>query len=117
MEKNIVLEKAFAFALRIIKLCRYLVDVKKEYVLSKELLIAGTNIGKHVYEASHAESKDIFISEFGVARRKSADAEYWLRLLLFDGLLSEKEYESIDGDRVELTKLINKIRSTAKKNE
>ena len=117
MKKNVVLEKSFAFALRIVKLCRYLVNEKKEYILSKELLVAGTNIGKHVKEAVYAESKEIFVSEFGVARRKSADTEYWLQLLLFDGVLSEKEYESIDADRIEVTKLINSIRSTAKKNE
>ncbi len=46
MEKNIVLEKSFAFALRIINLCRYLANEKKEYVLSRELLSSGTGIGK-----------------------------------------------------------------------
>ncbi len=64
--------------------------------------------------AVFGESREVFIREFGVARRKSADTEYWLRLLLFDGLLSEREFESIDNDRVEVTKLINSIRSTAK---
>lgn len=117
MEKNIVLEKSFAFALRIIKLCRYLVNEKKEYVLSKELLSAGTGIGRHVKGAVFAESREVFIGEFGVARRKSADTEYWLELLLFDGLLKEREFESIDNDRVEITKLINSIRSTARNNE
>ena len=117
MENNVVLEKAFAFALRIIKLCRYLVEVKKEYVLSKELMVAGTHIGKHVKEAVYAESKDVFVSEFGVARRKSADTEYWLQLLLFDGVINDKEFASIDGDRIEVTKLINSIRSTARKND
>ena len=46
MENNVVLEKSFAFALRIIKLYRYLTNEKKEYVLSKELVTAGTNIGR-----------------------------------------------------------------------
>jgi len=116
MEKNIVLEKSFEFALRIVKLYRYLVDEKKEYVLSKELLLAGTNIGRHVKEAVFAESRETFVTEFGVARRKSADTEYWLQLLLFDGLLNENEFESIDSDRIEVTKLINSIRTTAKNN-
>ncbi len=117
MKKNIVLEKSFAFALRIIAVYRHLVEQKKEFVLSRELLIAGTNLGKHVKEAVYAESRDVFVSEFGVARRKSADAEYWLQLLLRSGLLSEREFESIDADRVEVTKLINSIRTTAKSNE
>ena len=85
MKQNIVLEKSIAFALRIIGLYRHLVEQKKEFVLSKELLVAGTNIGKHVKEAVYAESRDVFISEFGVARRKSADTEYWLQLLLRAG--------------------------------
>ncbi|HEX6124007.1 MAG TPA: four helix bundle protein [Pyrinomonadaceae bacterium] len=64
MDKNIVLEKSFAFALRIAKLYRYLVEHKKEYVLSKELVIAGTNIGRHVKEAVYAESREVFVSEW-----------------------------------------------------
>ncbi|MEO6333859.1 MAG: four helix bundle protein [Pyrinomonadaceae bacterium] len=117
MEDNVVLDKSFAFALRIAKLYRYLVDAKKEYVLSKELLVAGTNIGRHVKEAVYAESREVFVAEFGVARRKSADTEYWLQLLRYDGLLSEKEFDSVDADRIEVTKLINSIRATAKKND
>lgn len=116
MEKNVVLDKSFAFALRIVKICRYLVNERKEYVLSKELLVSGTGIGKHVKSAVFAESRDVFVSEFGVARRKSADTEYWLQLLLFDNILTEKEFESIDRDRIEVTKLINSIRSSAKQN-
>ncbi len=117
MESNPVLEKSFAFAIRIVNLYRYLVHEKKEFVLSKELLVAGTNIGKHVKEAVFAESRAVFVNEFGVAWRKSADAEYWLQLLLHAGLLSEREYESLDADRVEVTKLINSIRGTARKND
>ena len=117
MEKNVVLNKSFAFALRIVKLYRYLVDEKKEYILSKELLVAGTNIGKHVKEAVYAESKEAFVTEFGIARRKSADAEYWHQLLFFGGLLSDREFESVDADRIEVTKLINAIRATSKKND
>ena len=116
MEKNIVLEKSFAFALRIIKLCRYLVEVKKEFVISKELMVSGTGIGKHVKSAVFGESRDVFVGEFGVARRKSEDTEYWLQLLLHGEFISEREFESVDGDRIEITKLINSIRSTARKN-
>jgi four helix bundle protein len=93
VENNIVLEKSFAFALRIVRLCRYLVDAKKEYVLSKELLIAGTNIGRHVNEPVYAESKEIFVAEFGVARRKSADTPYWLKLLHHGGIINANEFD------------------------
>ena len=67
---NVVLDKSLAFALRIARLYRYLVDEKREFVRSKELLVAGTHIGKHVKEAV-AESRQVFINEFGAARRKA----------------------------------------------
>src|SRR5688500_16157126 len=117
MENNVVLNKSLAFALRIVRLYRYLVDERKEFTLSKELLVAGTNIGKHVKEATSAESRQVFISEFGIARRKSSETEYWLQLLLHAKLISEKEFESIDADRIEIAKLISSIIKTAKKND
>jgi four helix bundle protein len=69
MKENPVLEKSFAFALRIIKLNRYLVEEKKEFVLSKELLVSGTHIGKHIKEATDGESRQIFVNEMVIARR------------------------------------------------
>ena len=79
--------------------------------------MAGTKIGRHVKEAVFAESREVFINEFGIARRKSADTEYWLQLLTCGGFLTNREFDSIDADRVEVTKLINAIRGTSKKNE
>lgn len=117
MTKNIVLDKSFSFALRIVRLYRYLVDEKREFVLSKEILISGTHIGKHVKEAVNAESRQIFVTEFGIARRKASETEYWLQLLLHAELISEKEFESIESDRVEVIKLINAILTTSKKND
>jgi four helix bundle protein len=76
MSGNIVLDKSFAFALRTVKLYQYLCEEKREFVLSKQLLIAGTYIGKHVKEANVAESKTVFTQEMGVALRKASETEY-----------------------------------------
>ncbi len=116
MEKNIVLEKSLAFALRIVKLSGHLAKVKHEFTLSNELLRAGTNVGKHVKEGTSAESREVFAGEFGIARRKASETEYWLQLLLLSGLLSEEEFESIDADRIQIAKLINAIITTTRKN-
>ena len=116
MSDNPVLEKSFAFALRIVKLYRYLVDEKHEFVLSKELLSAGTNIGKHIKEAVSAENRQVFINEFGVARRKASETEYWLLLLLHGGFLKSDEFDSIESDRLELIRIISKIFSTSTQN-
>lgn len=116
MKNNVVLDKSFDFALRIVRLYRYLVDEKKEYTLSKELLLAGTHIGKHVKEAVSAESREVFVSEFGKARRKASETEYWLQLVTHAGLINQKEYDSIENDRVELIKLISSIFAASRNN-
>ncbi len=113
---NLILQKSFDFALRIVKLSRYLADKKKEYVLSKEILVAGTHIGKHVKQAVDAEHRDIFISEMGVARRKASETEYWLLLMLYGDLISEPEFDSIESDRREIFALLTSIVKTSKKN-
>ena len=116
MKDNVVLVKSFNFALRIVRLYRYLVEEKREFTLSKELLVAGTQIGKHANEAVGAESREVFVNEFGKARRKASETEYWLQLLKHAELLSEKEFDSVETDRVEVIKLINSILSTSRSN-
>jgi four helix bundle protein len=113
---NPIIAKSFAFALRIIKLHRYLVEVKKEYTLSKELLIAGTHIGKHAKEAVHGESRERFALEMGAALRKANETEYWLQLVHFGGYIDEKEFLSIDTDRTELAKMLTSITKTTRDN-
>ncbi len=115
MEDNLVLKKSLDFALRIVKLCHYLNDTKREFVLSKELLISGTNIGRHVKATVGAEGRDVFISEFGVARRRALETEYWLLVLFHGEILTENEYRSIEDDRLELVKIISSIISTSRK--
>ncbi len=116
MKENPILEKSFAFSLRIIKLYKYLVEEKREFIFSKELLIAGTNIGKHVKEAVNAESRQTFINEVGIAKRKASETEYWLQLLLHADLLALNEFESIDADREVLIKMLAAILRTSREN-
>lgn len=114
MNNNPILTKSFAFSLRIIKLYRYLVDEHKDYVLSKEVLVAGTHIGKHVKEAVNAESRQSFTNEMAIALKKASETEYWLQLIFFAGLISEREFESIDADRLELFKMLTRITKTSR---
>src|SRR5687768_8086192 len=102
MNDNPILKKSFAFALRIVKLCRYLADEHKEYTLSRELLSAGTNIGKHVKEALSGESSEAFITFMARALRRADETEYWLQLIYFAELITAREYDSIEADRKEL---------------
>ncbi len=111
---NIVLDKSLDFALRIVRLCHYLNEEKREFVLSKELLISGTNIGRHARAAVGAENRETFISEFGVARRRALETEYWLLVLFHGKILTEQEYDSIEADRLELVKIISSIHSSSR---
>ena len=117
MKENPILEKSFAFALRIVKLYRYLVEEKKEFVLSKELLVAGTHIGKHVKAAVNAESRPTFATEMGIARRKASETQYWLQLLLFGDFITERENDSMESDRSEIFKILTSITITSRGNE
>ena len=103
---NVVKEKSFAFALRCIKLYRYLRDDKNEYVISKQILRSGTSIGANVKEGIFAQSKPDFLTKFSIAKKEAAETEYWLELLDASEILSVKEADSMLADCRELLKLL-----------
>ena len=114
MSDNPIVTKSFAFALRIIKLSRYLSDEHKEFTLSRELLSAGTNIGRHVKEAVSGESSEAFTTFMARALRRADETEYWLQLIRFAELINDREYDSIEADRKEIAKMLTKIVKTSK---
>ena len=114
MRDNVLKEKSFNFALRIVKLSRYLKEEQKEYVLSKQVLRSGTAIGALVRESQHAESKADFIHKLSIALKETNETEYWIELLFQSGYLEEKSYHSIHKDVEELLKLLISIVKTTK---
>ncbi|MCF7809676.1 four helix bundle protein [bacterium] len=111
---NVVRDKSYAFALRIIKLYKYIVENKKEYTLSKQLLRSGTSIGANVEEAIGAQSKKDFFAKLTIAYKEARESEYWLRLLKDSGDLDDKAADSILSDCRELLKLLGSIQKTMK---
>jgi four helix bundle protein len=110
---NIIKEKSFAFALRVVKLYQFLVE-KKEFVLSKQLLRSGTSVGALVRESEHAESKADFIHKMAIAQKEANESEYWIELLFQSGYLSQDQYQSIVDDINELQKILTSIIITTK---
>lgn len=106
--------KSFQFAVRTVKLCKYLNASRKEYTLSKQLLRAGTSIGANVAEAEQAQSRADFVSKMNIALKEAVETDYWLRLLQATGYLSETEFMSIHGDCRELEKMLTAIIKSAK---
>jgi len=114
MKENVVKDKSYAFALRIVNLCRYLSGVQNEYVLSKQVLRSGTSIGALIREAEHGQSKADFISKMNIALKEANETEYWLSLLKDSGYIDEKAFISIYPECKELIKLLISIVKTSK---
>ena len=113
MEKdNVILLKSKAFALQIIKLYKYLVENKKEFVLSKQILRSGTSIGANAREASRAQSKPDFYAKLFISLKEAEETAYWLELLYETGYLSEKQYQSVYGDCEELRRILSATTKT-----
>ena len=117
MKDNVLLSKSKAFAVRIVRLCRYLQEEKREFVLSKQLLRSGTSIGANVHEGKYAQSTEDFISKNSIALKEAAETEYWLELLHETGYINKDEYGSIAGDCNELVRLLTSIVKTTKEHK
>lgn len=104
-----IAEKSYNFALRIIKLYKFMLTNQHEFILSKQLLRSGTAIGALVREAEHAQSSADFLNKMNIALKEANETEYWLMLLKDSGYLSEKEFLSIHTDCQEVLKLLISI--------
>lgn len=109
-------EKSFQMALRIINLCRYLREVKHEFILSKQLIRTGTNPGAMVREASNAESGMDFIHKLAVGQKETGETQYWLELLYKSNYINEVEFKSILKNTQEVMALLTSSIKTKKIN-
>jgi four helix bundle protein len=115
--ENVLRDKSYAFALRTIKLYKYLLESNREYVLSKQILRSGTSIGANIVEASQAQSRMDFVSKLSISLKESFETEYWLNLLRDSEYLSAAQSESLISDCCELQKMLTASIKTAKANK
>ena len=117
-KQNPIATLSKSFALRIVKLERFLREKKKEGVLSKQLLRSGTSIGANIRESIYAQSKADFISKMSIALKESSETEYWLELLHEAEYIDDKAYESISNDNSKISatliNIIKKSKTSAK---
>ena len=106
MKDNIVLDKSKSFAIRVIKLYKFLCAEKKEYILSKQLIRAGTSIGANIREGVRAQSEADFYSKFAIALKEAEESSYWLELLYESDELTKEQFDSIYKDCDELISLL-----------
>ena len=117
MEKKTVQEKSMDFAVRIVKLSKYLNEQKQEYVIAKQVLRSGTSIGANVAEAQRGISRKQFIAKMSIALCEASETEYWLELLMRAEYLTKKDYESIAEDCRELQRMLTSIVKTSRQRE
>ena len=91
-------KKSFEFALRIVKLARFLETDKKDWVLSRQILKSGTSIGANVRESRFAQSTADLVSKLTIALKEAEETEYWLELLTAAEMISEKQRISLEKD-------------------
>ena len=97
------------------RLCQYLAETKKEYILSKQLIRSGTAIGALIREAQNAESKKDFIHKLAISQKECDETMYWLELLKETNYINKEEFESINENAIELLKMLRSAIITTKK--
>lgn len=111
---NVIKDKSFAFAVQIVNICKYLIENRKEFVISKQLLRSGTSIGANVREGINAESKADFIHKLSIAQKEADETLYWLELLKATNFIGEEEFKTLSIDCQELLKILKSIILTTK---
>jgi len=113
-KSNVILDKSYQFALRIVKLNQYLTKDKKEFVLSNQVLRSGTSIGANAEEADGTQSKKDFIAKLSISYKEAKETRYWLRLLRDSDYIEKEHADSIIKDCNELVTLLAAILKTSK---
>ena len=108
--------KSYVFALRIIRMTKFLRENKQEFILSKQILRSGTAIGALVRESEFAQSRPDFINKLSVALKEANEPDYWLNLLKDSDYIANNSFDSIDSDCGELIALLISSIKTVKNN-
>jgi four helix bundle protein len=108
MRRNPVLEKSYALSLEVVRVYRAMVE-RREFVLSKQLVRAGTSIGANVEEALAAQSRRDFIAKMSIARKEARECNYWIRLLRDSDMMTDAEAERLLAGSVEMIRLLTAI--------
>jgi len=116
MKENLIAEKSKQFAVRIVKLRRYLADNYKEWVISDQICRSGTSIGANVREALRAQSDADFIAKLHIALKEADETAYWLEILHDTEYITVPLYQSLNADCDEIIKILTAILKTKKSN-
>jgi len=120
MAESIIAGLSMNFAIRIVKFYKFLVEEKKIFVISKQLLRSGTSIGANISEGFYAQSRADFINKMNIALKEAGESEFWITLLYKSELIDQQSYDSLISDVKKiigtLVKIINSSKKTGRNN-
>ena len=112
-ENNQIAIDSKNFAIRIVRLYNYLNDVKKEFVMSKQILRSGTSVGANISESVFAQSRQDFISKLSISLKEASETKFWLEILHETDFINDVQFDSLYEDNSKLIgTLVNIINST-----
>ena len=111
---NMLKDKSYSFAIKIVTLSQYLVSEQKEYVLSKQLLRSGTAVGALIREGEFAASRADFINKLTVSLKEANETAYWLMLLKDTGYIEIERFTELHTVCKELIAMLVSSIKTAK---
>lgn len=111
MGKNILKDKSYSFAIEVVRLSQYLVNDKKEYVISKQILRSGTPVGALIREAEFGQSRKDFISKMSISLKEANETDYWISILKDTGYIDEDKYNQL---KLEISNIIRMLISSVK---
>ena len=115
-ENNQIALESRRFAIRIVNLYKFLIDVKKEFVMSKQILRCGTSVGANISESVFAQSRQDYISKLSISLKEASETKFWLDILHETDFITDSQFESLNEDNSKLIgTLVNIINSTEKK--
>ncbi len=112
--ESIIAKKAYAFALEIISVYKYLINEKKGFVLAKQLLRSGTSIGANINEALSGQSKRDFVHKLSISLKEARETSYWLNLLKDSSFITQESFDKLNNSCNEITKILSSIILTTK---
>ena len=116
--KNDICDRTFAFAVRVVKLCRYLDEQPGVCrTLGKQLIRSGTSIGANIEEAQGGQSRADFLSKISIACKEARETLYWLKLLEAAEVVSDDRLKEIKTEANELVGILTAIIKSTKVNK
>ena len=116
VDNNLIYNLSKKFALRIIRLYRYILKERHEYDMSRQIYRSGTSIGANIAESKNAQSKLDFINKLSIALKEADETRYWLDLLFESETITEAEYQSISNELSVIIGTLVKIIKKTKEN-